>query len=582
MSAIDDVVGAAERLERNDVVDALRAAKARAVRPETFVVVMGEFKQGKSSLVNALVGRAVCPTDDDTATAIVTLVKPATCDGVTVTRDGHTDAISIGDARSVICASDGAPPAEQVLFSVANANVAAGLVVVDTPGVGGLDGGHTLAALAFLPHADAAIFVSDATAELSAAELLWLDRIRDAGPAIYPVLTKTDLAPAWRRIAELDRDHLERHGIQARISTTSAALHQIAADIGDEQLDEDSGILALRRLLVSDVADPARQRAEQRSRRTARRLARVLAEQLRAETELLGANAAQLAAEVESTHSRLEHLRGPGSKWQQRLADRTADITNSSTFGFRASMRTIGQSIDVRVDELESPADWAGYTDELQGELADAVRATFVAIDAELDQLRRDLFDLVAVEVATVAHAVDWSSLIEFAEGAATSGAQAVGSPGKAMTAARGAQSGLMLFGFLGQLLPAAAGALLLSSPITLVLGGAFAGKALLDVRKRSLTVRRSQLKVAARKVLDDAQFDLGNRVAEYVRTATRELRDEVAEAVSLAMRSGTDALANAKELVHRSESERVDRRSELREIATILRAADAALNELS
>lgn len=582
MSAIENIVDAAALLGRNDVVDALRAAQARAARPETFVVVMGEFKQGKSSLVNALVGRDVCPTDDDTATAIVTLVGRAASDAVTVTRDGHTAALGADDARSVICAADGAPPAEHVTFSVANADVAAGLVVVDTPGVGGLDGGHTLAALAFLPHADAAIFVSDATAELSAAELQWLDRIREAGPAIYPVLTKTDLAPAWRRIAELDRGHLDRHGIRSEINTTSAALHQIATDVGDEQLAEDSGIPALRRLLDTGVSDPARQRAEQRARLIARRLARVLAEQLRAEIELLGTNAEQLAADLESTRSRLEHLRGPGSKWQQRLADRTADITNSSTFGFRAAMRTIGQSIDARVDELESPADWAGYTDELQGQLADAVQSTFAAIDADLDRLRDDLFDLVAVEVTTVARHGDWMPHTTFVAGIGTSAEHPVGSPGRAMTAVRGAQSGLMLFGFLGQLLPAAAGALLLSSPITLVLGGAFAGKALLDVRKRSLTVRRSQLKAASRKVLDDAQFDLGNRVSEYVRSSTRDLRDEVAEAVSLAMRSDTDALANANELVHRSEGERSARRSELREIATILRSADATLAEAS
>ena len=39
--------------------------------------VVGEFKQGKSSLVNALLGSTVCPVDDDFATSAITLVRYA-------------------------------------------------------------------------------------------------------------------------------------------------------------------------------------------------------------------------------------------------------------------------------------------------------------------------------------------------------------------------------------------------------------------------------------------------------------------------------------------------------------------------
>ena len=45
--------------------------------PAVHVMVVGEFKQGKSSLVNALVDSVVCPVDDDVATAVPTLVRYA-------------------------------------------------------------------------------------------------------------------------------------------------------------------------------------------------------------------------------------------------------------------------------------------------------------------------------------------------------------------------------------------------------------------------------------------------------------------------------------------------------------------------
>jgi ribosome biogenesis GTPase A len=37
----------------------------RLARTETVVCVVGEFKKGKSALINALLGSPVCPVDDD-------------------------------------------------------------------------------------------------------------------------------------------------------------------------------------------------------------------------------------------------------------------------------------------------------------------------------------------------------------------------------------------------------------------------------------------------------------------------------------------------------------------------------------
>ena len=49
--------------------------RSRIGRSETVVCVVGEFKQGKSALINALLGADVCPVDDDLATMAVTVVR---------------------------------------------------------------------------------------------------------------------------------------------------------------------------------------------------------------------------------------------------------------------------------------------------------------------------------------------------------------------------------------------------------------------------------------------------------------------------------------------------------------------------
>ena len=74
-AAMPQLVGVLQQLGRTDLADRANAAGARLRRPATVVCVVGEFKQGKSSLVNGLLGRDVCPVDDDLATSAITLVR---------------------------------------------------------------------------------------------------------------------------------------------------------------------------------------------------------------------------------------------------------------------------------------------------------------------------------------------------------------------------------------------------------------------------------------------------------------------------------------------------------------------------
>jgi hypothetical protein len=280
-----------------------------------------------------------------------------------------------------------------------------------------------------------------------------------------------------------------------------------------------------------------------------------------------------------SAQTRLQHLKGPGSKWMQALNDASSDISNASSFQFRAAMRDLGQSLDARVEALQSAEDWDTFAASLQRDLAAAVAAVFDEVDRRFAELRATLYELVA-EAMETSSANRHLSAVEVSAFFATSALDApeAGKKGSATTAIRGAQSGLMMFGFLGQLLPAAAGALLLSSPITIVLSGYFASKAVLDARKRSLVMRRNQLKQGARKVIDDAQFELSNRISELTRTNTRDLRDELGVFISLALRTHTEALENAKRQLETDVATRKERSVVLRATSERIKALDAAL----
>ena len=96
--AAPQLIKVLRQLDRDDLVGRATAASARLKRPSTVVCVVGEFKQGKSSLVNGLLGREVCPVDDDLATAAITLVRFGEKESVTIRRkvDGKAVAEKVG------------------------------------------------------------------------------------------------------------------------------------------------------------------------------------------------------------------------------------------------------------------------------------------------------------------------------------------------------------------------------------------------------------------------------------------------------------------------------------------------------
>ena len=74
---IDEARLVAAASGRDDLSASLGSLAERMARTDTVVCVVGEFKKGKSALINALLGTAVCPVDDDLATMTVTVVRHA-------------------------------------------------------------------------------------------------------------------------------------------------------------------------------------------------------------------------------------------------------------------------------------------------------------------------------------------------------------------------------------------------------------------------------------------------------------------------------------------------------------------------
>ncbi len=563
VEAVDLVIELANNLGRTDFANRLTVAAARVRRPATIICVVGEFKQGKSSLVNALLGQVVCPVDDDIATSAITLlrygdeprveVRRRVDDGVAVEQIG-LDALT--DWVSERGNPDNVKGVERVDISLPHPLLANGLAIVDTPGMGGLGAGHAAATLAFLPFADGLVFVTDASSELSAPEAEFLESASELCPNVLFVLSKIDLYPAWRQIAEIDAQRLSGIEDSQPIVPVSSMLFGTDLEPGDATLVDTSGIPALLAELDRSVVAPAKALAADRAVSEAAGVLDQIEQQLRVELDVLvdPAGAAEIVARLADATAHVEQLRGPGARWSVLVADRVSDLSNSSGHEFRKAMRLVSRDMEDAIELLKSPEDWDQLARRLQTDVAGAVTGVFIGIEREAQAIREAVVDLIGED------SVDLSPMLSARErtdvasmwtdkgidpSSKSRGGQKLGS---ALVGLRGAQSGIIMFGMMGRFLPAGAAALMMSNPVTVGIGAVFAGFQLADAHKRKIAMRRQQARANVRQFLDEVQFSIANEIGEVMRDVQRAMRDEFTDRISELSRTYSDAARQAQQ----------------------------------
>jgi len=163
-------------------------------------VTVGEYKRGKSSLVGALVeDPALFPVDVDIATSLITSVEYASEEQITVFMDEKESStpqwISRGQIADFVT-EQGNPGntrlARLLRIQTPNERLKDGLVLLDTPGAGGLNTAHTAITYAVLGSADVGIFVIDALTPLTVQELSMLETTARLGARMLVVITKID------------------------------------------------------------------------------------------------------------------------------------------------------------------------------------------------------------------------------------------------------------------------------------------------------------------------------------------------------------------------------------------------------
>jgi GTP-binding protein EngB required for normal cell division len=238
-----------------------------------YVACVGQFKRGKSTLLNALIGHAVLPTAVVPVTAVPTIIRHGTrlAARVRLRSQTWTD-ISVRAVEEYVSEEKNCENAKGVLGAeifVPSPLLETGMCLVDTPGLGSVFAGNTAATQAFIPHIDVAVVVIGTDPPLSGDELRLVEAVSREVQDLVFVLNKADKVNAAERSAALD---FARHVLETRLQQASPVIYEVSAIERLEQrgpardwaqLTQALEDLALRsgRALVRDATDRGIRRA---------------------------------------------------------------------------------------------------------------------------------------------------------------------------------------------------------------------------------------------------------------------------------------------------------------------------------
>ncbi len=585
IEAIDLALETIVRYDRPDLNSRLRQARARLQDGYIRVLVVGEFKQGKSLLVNGLVRAPVCPVYDDVATSVPTVVHYADAPVAALVRildsggdpsstEGRVERVELPISELAQHISDQhisgngssntTPRWHHAEVGIPRAELAGGLELVDTPGVGGLNSVHGAATMTALPSADAVLLVSDASQEYTAPELDFLRQAVKVCPNVACILTKTDLYPEWRRIAELDRGHLAAAGIDAELLAVSSTLRVHAIRSSDADLDAESGFPALMSYLTDRVVGQADLLACRSTAHDVLAVTGQLAGNLHSEHAAHSDPQAvgEVIKQLSQAQQHAEALKERSARWQHTLNDGVGDLNADIDYDLRDRMREIVREAEEELDNGGDPKKvWEQLSGWVEQEVNSAAAANFLWATQRARWLTGQVGDHFSVEGAEILPKLrtETDDALNYVRAMQLRDSEPFGIMQKGLTGLRGSYVGVLMFGMLGTVV-----GLPLINPFSVGAGLLLGGKGLTDERRRIVARRQSEAKTAVRRYVDDVIFQVGKESRDMLRRVQRDLRDhftERAEELNLSLKT---SLQTAENSVRTSKSQRERRLVEI------------------
>jgi GTP-binding protein EngB required for normal cell division len=209
------LAAAARELDAEPVSEEARELSARVSEGRFYVACVGQFKRGKSTLLNALVGQEVVPTGFVPVTAVPTVIRFGEAPRARIRmRDGSWREIAARELKEYVTEQqnpENEKGVEGAEVFAPSPLLASGMCFVDTPGLGSVYAGNTETTQALIPHIDAALVVVGADPPIAGDELALVEAVGKQVQDLILVINKADRTsdPEREAAARFTREVLE-------------------------------------------------------------------------------------------------------------------------------------------------------------------------------------------------------------------------------------------------------------------------------------------------------------------------------------------------------------------------------------
>ncbi len=346
----------AERFGDDGLSDEARAALQPLEENLLRMVALGQFKRGKSTLLNALLGDPVLPSGVAPVTSVSTLVRwsPEPC--LTVFYE-NGDVQPSDIARLPDFVVEARNPGNVLGVRVVEVGypttlLEEGLVLVDTPGVGSTDRKATERAYGFLPSVDAALVILSPDPPVGEVEAAYIRELSGLTPHILFVLNKIDRVSEaeWREVLAFNQQVLADV-----LGWASEDVEIIPVSARCALEDGGSGVRALRNRIESFMAHKGSDVREELAGHRLRGAAARLRARLDMERRALDMEARELDSRIEGLRQTLGSLKAGTDRATRTIMAAVDDLVGRAGDAMLAEARAqSGALTEVLLETLRA------------------------------------------------------------------------------------------------------------------------------------------------------------------------------------------------------------------------------------
>ncbi len=396
----------ATELGLGELAETIRTDTRRRLSEQRIrVVVLGEIKQGKSTLINALIGDDALPTGVTPTTGAVVVVREGTAPGrYLAAPDGNRETLEDERFKSLAIGKEKPGDDAQIEVVITGGALPDEIELIDTPGMNDIQRVRGAISRGELPRADVLMLVLDATQLLNRTEMAFL---RDAvsavgglvgsGAKLLLVINRIDLIAADDRPKLVEHLQREVTAVTGTDAADAVEIFQTDARGATRRPDDDTlGVAEVRRLRqrLREIAMLARDMLPARARASLQRHCALVAHNAAIASRAATLQSAQLRKEIRAVEKDLVGHESDLVTLREQLAKSKRQLVDASKSRIDAFEKEL---LEATLATIKT-ANQRTLSSLLPGSLHDALLA-FSRDESE--RLREELEELTKTAIRT-------------------------------------------------------------------------------------------------------------------------------------------------------------------------------------